>query len=258
MKLENPTWGGILYFPRHIAYVSCDSNVGSVAMSRIFHIINRKRFLFFMLALAIGLLVQTAVILKNRTLEQNPNVLDLLADRMVELSAEYEAAWTLSQDLLGDLLVEAIIEIESGGHPRRVGAAGERGLMQIMPETWADMTRQVYGHEISFDRAFDPELNRRIGRHYLAFIQRFLRENEPRWRADERSLLLACYNGGLGRVEQAGFDLRKLPASVQDYARRGSALHNALVTESLQEQHRTAAHLSGMPLEGSDSSSPQN
>lgn len=215
-------------------------------MFSFFHKLNRKRVLFSLLALAAVLLVNTAILLKNRTLQNNPSVSEQLSGRMDALASEYEAAWDLSQDLLGDLLVEAIIEIESGGHPRRVGAAGERGLMQIMPETWADTTADMYGSAISFDRAFEPDLNRQVGRHYLAYLQNFLQENRHRWRSDERSLLLACYNGGLGRVEQAGFDVRRLPASVQDYVNRGSALHNALMIEFVQEQRRMSAQMTGL------------
>ncbi len=226
-------------------------------MNRFFHNLKRTRVLFLLLAVALVVLVHTSIWLKNRTLQQSPTVLELLADRMEELSAEYEEAWNLSLDLLGDLLVDAIIQIESGGHPRRVGAAGERGLMQIMPETWADMTSNMFGREIPFDRAFDPELNRQVGRHYLAFLQAFLRDNQDRWQSDERSLLLACYNGGLGRVEQAGFDVQRLPASVRDYVRRGSALHNALVIESLQEQRRMAEQLTGLRAVSSEQNSPR-
>lgn len=217
-------------------------------MKSLKHIVDRKRFLFFMLALTAGLLVHASIRLKNQALDKSPSVLDLLQDRMHEITAEYDSIWALSHDLLGDLLVDAIIEIESAGNPRRVGAAGERGLMQIMPDTWAEMTTKIYGRPRPFNQAFDPELNRQVGRYYLAYLQEFLQANRHRWRADERSLLLACYNGGLGRVEQAGFDIRRLPASVQDYVQRGSALHNALLVESLQEQRLLAAHTAGLTV----------
>ena len=215
-------------------------------MKTIKNIINRKRFLFFMLALTAGLLTHTSIRLKNQALYRTPSVQDLLHDRMAIIANEHDAAWHVSNSLLGDLLVEAIIEIESAGNPRRVGAAGERGLMQIMPDTWAEMTEKMYGRPRSFNQAFDPTLNRAVGRYYLAYLQDFLQKNRHRWRADERSLLLACYNGGMGRVEQAGFDIRRLPASVQDYVQRGSALHNAMLVDSLHEQRQLAAQTAGL------------
>jgi len=128
---------------------------------------------------------------------------------------------------VSDELVESIILIESGGNPRRVGLVGERGLMQIRSGTWREVTRKHLGRELSFDLAFDPEWNRRVGRLYLAELQAFLYKNRSAWKSDPRSLLLAAYNAGPERVRRAGFDLRRLPASVRDYAARGSALHDS-------------------------------
>ena len=66
------------------------------------------------------------------------------------------------------LLVDAIIQIESNGDAQKVGRHGERGLMQIKSGTWRDMTTRLFGAPISFDQAFDPALNRRVGTAYLA------------------------------------------------------------------------------------------
>ena len=65
---------------------------------------------------------------------------------------------------VADLFIEALIQIESGGDAKAVGSAGERGLMQIKRETWLEMTEKVYGEAMSFDRAFEPDLIRRVGR----------------------------------------------------------------------------------------------
>jgi soluble lytic murein transglycosylase-like protein len=137
----------------------------------------------------------------------------------------------LDRRLIGDLLVESIIQIESAGNPRMVGSKGERGLMQIMERTWSDVTRRHFGERIPFSRAFDPELNRRVGAAYLSDLQVFLLRHRSKWKADERSLLLACYNAGPERVRQARFDIRRLPAATRDYVARGSALHEALLDD---------------------------
>lgn len=141
---------------------------------------------------------------------------------------------TLARMSVSDLLVEAIIQIESAGDPTLVGKAGERGLMQIKHETWTDMCRAMSRKPASFDQAFDPDLNEQVGRMYLAFLQEFLDTHRENWKADERALLLACYNAGPGRVQQAGFDLNRLPASVRSYVERGSALHDYWVREMAQ------------------------
>ena len=141
---------------------------------------------------------------------------------------ETEEIETPSVDLLRatDLLIESVIAIESGGDPSLVGSRGERGLMQVMPGTWGDVTRRHFEEPVPFDRAFDPEWNRRVGRLCLGDLQERLYKRRSEWNADVRLLLFASYNAGFDRVARSGFDLQNLPASVQDYATRASALHD--------------------------------
>ncbi len=124
------------------------------------------------------------------------------------------------------LLVEAIIQIESNGDARMVGSHGERGLMQIRAGTWRDMTTRLFDKPLPFDQAFDPALNRRVGTAYLAFLQERILLRQAEWKSDERSLLLAAYNAGPGRLIQSGFNLARMPGQTRDYVERASALHN--------------------------------
>ena len=142
------------------------------------------------------------------------------------------SVWHVDTRMVADRLVLAIVQVESGGNTRKVGRAGERGLMQIKRETWQATTRGMYGRPVPFDRAFDASLNRKVGRAYLAELQTFLARHRNRWRSDERSLLLACYNAGPTRVMQAGFDVRRLPRSVRSYVERASALHDYYLADS--------------------------
>lgn len=57
-------------------------------------------------------------------------------------------------------LIWAVINTESGGNPNVVGAAGEIGLMQLMPPTAA-----YYG--VSSDQLYDPYYNVQAGASYL-------------------------------------------------------------------------------------------
>jgi len=123
-------------------------------------------------------------------------------------------------------LVEAIIQVESGGDARKVGHHGERGLMQIRSGTWHDMTTRLFGAPRPFSQAFDPALNRRVGTAYLAWIQKQILARQRDWKTDERSLLLAAYNAGPGRLKTSGYKLRGMPRQTRDYVARVGALHD--------------------------------
>ena len=144
------------------------------------------------------------------------------------------------------LLLKAIIQVESSGDTMAVGKAGERGLMQIKRDTWRETTSSMYGHELPFDYAFDGDLNRHVGRQYLARIQQRLKERRPAWKADQRALLLASYNAGPHRVVRSGFDLRRVPARTRDYVARVTALHDYYLRHG-GEPHIVA---SGPPTSG--------
>jgi hypothetical protein len=153
---------------------------------------------------------------------------------------------------VADFLVVAVVQIESDGIARKVGSAGERGLMQIKRSTWKHVTQKLYGHALPFDQAFDPAMNRRVGRAYLAELQEFLHAHKSRWRADERSLLLACYNAGPTCVMSAGFNLKRLPSSTRSYIERATALHDyylagdaARIRELLLVQNRIQLDIAG-------------
>lgn|GEM_PF-1388638 len=124
---------------------------------------------------------------------------------------------------VSDDIIDAVIFIESSGNPNAVGSKGERGLMQVMPDTWQETTLLAFGREITFDRAFEPELNVRVGTAFLEQIAERIIEREDEWRAPFIEILLASYNAGPGAVERVYYDLTKLPEPVQSYARRGAA-----------------------------------
>ena len=143
--------------------------------------------------------------------------------------ASAQAAASLNAEQNAARLVDAIIQIESNGDALKVGRHGERGLMQLKAGTWRDMTIRLFGAPLPFDRAFEPDLNRRVGTAYLAFLQETILPRQTEWKSDERSLLLAAYNAGPGKLRDSGFDLARLPRQTRDYVERASALHDAYV-----------------------------
>jgi Transglycosylase SLT domain len=99
--------------------------------------------------------------------------------------------------------VRAVMQAESQGTVRAVSPKGAMGLMQIMPQTWADL-RSRYG--LGAD-PFDPHDNILAGAAYL-------RELRDRYGATG---VLAAYNAGPERYEEHLASGRPLPAETQAY-----------------------------------------
>ncbi|MGL5362232.1 MAG: lytic transglycosylase domain-containing protein [Bosea sp. (in: a-proteobacteria)] len=59
-------------------------------------------------------------------------------------------------------IADAVMRVESNYNPRAAGAAGEVGLMQVMPPT-----ARMLGHKGTLEELADPETNIRLGVMYL-------------------------------------------------------------------------------------------
>ena len=99
--------------------------------------------------------------------------------------------------------IKTIMQAESRGDVRAVSPKGAMGLMQIMPQTWADL-RSRYGLG---PNPFDPHDNILAGAGYL-------RELHDRYGA---AGFLAAYNAGPGRYEDYLANGRPLPVETQAY-----------------------------------------
>ncbi len=94
-------------------------------------------------------------------------------------------------------LLSAVIWKESRYQPGAVGAAGERGLMQVMEPAAREWHAATRGKETPFDpqSLFEPRTNVHAGAWYLGrAIRRWRREDDPLARA------LAEYNAGPSRA----------------------------------------------------------
>ena len=112
-------------------------------------------------------------------------------------------------------LVEAIIEVESGGNRLVMNERSHAiGLMQITPVVLKEYNR-VNGRDIKGVDLFDPNINVMIGYWYLDRIKnRYLKEKFTIER------LLACYNGGYDKLKSVGFNVNKMPKETRDYIRK--------------------------------------
>lgn len=99
--------------------------------------------------------------------------------------------------------IRAVLRTESAGDPRAVSSAGAIGLMQILPNTWADLRAR---HRLGSD-PYDPRDNILAGTAYL-------RELHDRY--GSVTAMLAAYNAGPGRYE-ASLSGRPLPTETRAY-----------------------------------------
>ncbi len=100
--------------------------------------------------------------------------------------------------------IRAVLRVESAGDLRAVSSAGAMGLMQVMPDTWAELrTRHGLGSD-----PFDARDNIMAGAAYL-------REMLDRY--GSINAMLAAYNAGPGRYDQHLATGRPLPAETRNY-----------------------------------------
>jgi len=91
-------------------------------------------------------------------------------------------------------LILGLIHVESSGNPKAVSKVGALGLMQLRPSTAAAVAAQLDIAWQGAESLFDPELNVRLGVHYLAeLIDRF----------GEVDTALAAYNWGPTRIARS-------------------------------------------------------
>ncbi len=93
-------------------------------------------------------------------------------------------------------LIKAQVQCESNFDPRAVSPVGARGLLQIMPATWEELTRKEMSAQ-----PFDPDANLGNGIYYL--VQQYLHFPEIPEVDDKWKFALASYNGGRGYINKA-------------------------------------------------------
>lgn len=98
--------------------------------------------------------------------------------------------------------IRAVMRAESAGDRQAVSSAGAMGLMQILPDTWAELRVR---HRLGTD-PYDPRDNILAGTAYLREL--YDRYGSPGF--------LAAYNAGPGRYE-ASLSGRTLPAETRAY-----------------------------------------
>ena len=130
---------------------------------------------------------QVAETATQDSVEMQKWVISTYDEMMQRISAEEGQDW---------LLMSAIAYNESRFKSHLVSKQGAIGLMQVMP---------IVGKQFNVEKEHiaDPETNIRLAGKLLKQIDKTLKIS-PSASADDRlSIILACYNGGIGHVSDA-------------------------------------------------------
>lgn len=92
-----------------------------------------------------------------------------------------------------EALIYAVIRTESCFHADAVSPAGAVGLMQLMPDTFRDISDNLLREFLEDGMIRDPETNIRYGTCYLSWLYRHLGD----W-----TNTIAAYNAGIGNVRE--------------------------------------------------------
>lgn len=123
-----------------------------------------------------------------------------------QLIEQYSAHHALDPNL-----VKALIQVESGGNPNAVSPKGAAGLMQLMPETAA---------ELGASNRFDPEQNIASGTLYLRGLMNQFKSTE---------VALWAYNAGPQAVRQG-----RMPLETQEYVPKVLRLRRAFASAEVR------------------------
>ncbi|MFG1313116.1 lytic transglycosylase domain-containing protein [Xanthobacter autotrophicus] len=165
----------------------------------------------------------TAMATETQAPRKPPSPSDRYADFIAEAAERFDipAAW-----------IRAVLRAESDGDARSTSPKGAMGLMQIMPQTWAEL-RVHYG--LGCD-PYDPHDNIMAGAAYLREL--FDRYGSPGF--------LAAYNAGPSRYE-ASRKGRPLPRETSAYADKLAPIIAGAEAES-EAPGRSVTLLAGPPL----------
>lgn len=102
-----------------------------------------------------------------------------------------------SEHELDPMLVKAVVWRESRFDPRKIGSAGERGLMQVSEIAANDWARENHAGNFNVDDLFDAKTNLEVGAWYL-------HRGFQHWhgQTDPTAFALAEYNAGASRAQR--------------------------------------------------------
>ena len=101
---------------------------------------------------------------------------------------KYSAEYGVPEDM-----IYAVIKTESSFDSSAVSNKGAVGLMQMLPETFEWLTKDILRDHLGAGMLYDPETNIKYGTYYLSRLYN---------RFGDWDTALAAYNGGEGNVSE--------------------------------------------------------
>lgn len=134
---------------------------------------------------------------------------------------------------LDPMLVKAVVWRESRFDPKKLGGAGERGLMQVSEIAASEWAEEHGIEKFRFEELFDPKTNLEAGAWYLhrAMLH---------WQAasDPTPFALAEYNAGASRAQRWAGGTGKDPISAREFQRNIDFPGTKSYVESIIERYR--------------------
>jgi soluble lytic murein transglycosylase len=134
---------------------------------------------------------------------------------------------------LDPMLVKAVVWRESRFDPKKHGAHGERGLMQVSEKAAYEWAREERIHNFSNEQLFDPKVNLHAGAWYL---HRALQHWETQ--SDPLPFALAEYNAGASRAQRWSGGNSTADVSVETFLKNIDFPGTRKYVESILERYR--------------------
>ena len=101
---------------------------------------------------------------------------------------KYSAEYSVPEELIW-----AVIRTESGFDSSAESGVGAVGLMQLMPDTFEEITTYRLKEGLDIGMRYDPDTNIRYGTYYLSYLY---------GRYGDWDKVIAAYNWGLGNLDE--------------------------------------------------------
>lgn len=134
---------------------------------------------------------------------------------------------------LDPMLIKAVVWRESRFDPRKIGTAGERGLMQVTERAATEWARENKIENFQVEDLFDPKTNIEAGSWYLGrAMQRWKIQSDP------MPFALAEYNAGPSRAQRWAGGNESMAIPPKDFLQNIDFPATRKYVESIIERYR--------------------